>query len=109
MIILIARRWGWQDLSVTKFQRQGFARAASNQIAYEYGFKKIKGIQSTKWNQQVEQSILKGSPCKVNPLSSLHAGSKKYVEIIEKPNEGYIRYLFRYAQGSRAQKQLTRN
>ena len=52
----------------------GMARSIPNQILKA-------STQITKWNQQVE-----------------HAGSKKYVKTIEKTNEEYIRYIFRYAQ-----------
>ena len=105
MVILTAKRWGWQNPSVTKSERQRIARAACNQISYDYGFRKeIACSQITKWNQQIDSCIVKGSPSKVNPLSPLHAGSKKYIEIIENKNEGYIRYLFRYAQSVKGTK-----
>ena len=76
------------------------AKAASQQVSYDRGFKTaIASTQLTLWRQSVNDIIDGKIPDeKENPLDTKHSGSKKYTDEIEKKFPCYLVKLFRYAQ-----------
>lgn len=105
LILHIAHLWGWKDPSYTWRKRQRIGRAACRLVTYDHGFQRELAVsQLPVWEKKL-LSLIETGKGTAQAISPAHAGSTKYVEIIERRHPGYVRELFRYAQkvkGARA-------
>jgi len=80
LVIFTAEKWGWNDPKKTKKESLRIAKAASQQVAYDRGFKTTLAFSRLPFWRQSIDDIIDGSvpDAKNNPLDSNHAGRKKY-------------------------------
>ena len=97
LVLHTASLWGYRDPTIPCNTRRDIAKAACRQVAYDLGyFKALAHTQLPSWYAKVSSQVTGGESS--DPLSPSHSGRNSYISNIEKEHEGYIRYLFRYAQ-----------
>ena len=83
MVIHTAKLWGWQDASLSGWERAKIARAAWKQVAYDAGYKHpLSHSQMKLWHEALIKFISEGG----NPMEALspnYKGSKSYCDTIE--------------------------
>ena len=98
MVIHTAVLWGWRDRYKTYSERQRIARAACQQVGFDFGYPKALAVSMLPcWFGKLHESIIDGD--RRDPLSPSHCGSVGYLETIRKHHPEYLHELFRYAQG----------
>jgi hypothetical protein len=94
MAIHISNMWGWSNPAYTWRERQRIGRAALRMVAYDNGFVREVGVSQLHiWDKQLAVGVETGLEAK-KTLSPSHAGSKSYMDEIEKLHPGYLRELF---------------
>ena len=95
LVALTCLSWGYANIQYSNAEKLRIAKAACNQVSYDCGLKKMIGYtQVQKWMRNVGTYLLSGN---LNYLSPNHSGSKKYVDMVETQNKGYLLFLWRYA------------
>ena len=93
-----ANMWGWRDPYLTTKRRAYIAKAACRQVPYDFGFATtLAHTMLPAWYGMVNDAITGGE--NTDPLSPSMSASPKYLDAIETSHPGYIRELYRYAEG----------
>ena len=61
MVLFTAKRWEWNDPQLLTQERQRIARAACNQVAYDYGYEtELAYTQLSVWETLINEEIRRG-------------------------------------------------
>ena len=93
MALFTAIKWGWNNFATINMKTI-IAKAACGQVVYDYGFKKLFATsQLPVWEKKINSAIEGNTllSANLNPLSSDHSGTQKYVDYIEHSHPNYIR------------------
>ena len=96
MALFTAVKWGWNDSSPIFKMKYIVAKTACIQVAYDYSFKNsFATSQLPAWEKKINSIIEDNTllSANMNPLSSDHSESQKYVDYIEHIHPNGIREL----------------
>ena len=95
LICLTCSTWGYSSIDLSNSQKKILAQAASNQVSYDLGFKKVLGYTEVKnWMKAFDAYLLTGD---LSKFGNKNCGTQKYTHRIEVANPGYLANLWRYA------------
>ena len=98
MALHTANLWGWRDPCITRSRREFIAKAACRQVAYDLGYSvSLAPSRLPLWYGSLNDAITTGE--NADPLSPSMSGRSAYIDSMEAAHPGYIRDLYRYAEG----------